>query len=131
MPRPLQHRRRALLVTGFALACAAFLAGSAAADATPVGPLPAGPTTSVDAKRGMPFAVVLRRRKPSTGLVWRVARPYDSTVVRQVSEGELGTSVVIVYRVVGAGSTTLAFGLTRGESSPKAVAAHTYRVKAS
>lgn len=130
MPRSHPRRRRTLVVTGIALAFAAAFSGPAAADSTLVGPLPAGPTTTVNAKRGTLVAVVLRSRKPSTGLVWRLARPYDSKVVQQVSEGEIGDTVVIVYRVVGTGRATLAYALTRGESSPTAVAAHTYRVRA-
>jgi hypothetical protein len=37
-------------------------------------------------------------------------------VVRQVSEADVGTNVVLVFRAVGPGTTTLAFGLTVGET---------------
>lgn len=131
MPRSFPRHRRTHVVTVVALACVAVFAGSAAADSTPIGLLPAGPTTTVSAKRGTLVAVVLRSRKPSTGLVWRLARPFDSAIVQQVSEGEIGDTIVIVYRVLGVGRTSLAYALTRGDSSPKALAAHTYRVTAS
>jgi hypothetical protein len=79
-------------------------------------------------KPGQLIAVALPRAKQGSGLVWRVARAYNSRIVRQVSEGDLGANVVLVYRVVGRGDTSLVFALTRGDSSSKAVKAATYRV---
>jgi hypothetical protein len=98
------------------------------ADSTPVGPLPKGPVSKTTTKPGQLVAVALPRAKQGSGLVWRVARAYDSRIVRQVSEGEVGATVVLVYRVVGRGDTSLVFAQTRGESSSKAVKAATYRV---
>ena len=53
------------------------------------------------------------------GLVWRVARPLDTRVVRQVGEAGVGPSVVLVFRVVGRGPRLLHFALTRGDASRK------------
>lgn len=106
------------------------LAGASAghADSTPVGPLPAGPVSKTTTKPGQLIAVALPRAKQGSGLVWRVARAYNSRIVRQVSEGDLGANVVLVYKVVGRGDTSLVFAQTRGDSSSKAVKAATYRV---
>jgi hypothetical protein len=49
--------------------------------------------------------------------------------VRQVSEADVGRSVVVVYRVVGRGRTLLVFALTRGDASPEAIAAVTYAIR--
>jgi ATP:corrinoid adenosyltransferase len=48
--------------------------------------------------------------------VWRIARPFNGHVLRQVSEGDVGANVVLVFRGAGRGTTTLAFGLTVGET---------------
>jgi hypothetical protein len=104
------------------------LCGQAAADSTPIGALPAGPVTTVTTGHGSLVAVAVPRQKPSTGLVWRVARPLRTQVVRQVSEADVGSSVVLVFRAVGAGKASIVLALTRGESSGKAVRAVTYRV---
>jgi len=114
----------AALAVGFALLRAA--AGDA--DSTPVGTLPAGAVTTTTTKPGQLVSVALPRAGASSGLVWRVARGYDSTVVRELSEGEVGTSVVIVYKVVGRGNTSLVFALTRGDTSPKAVKSATQKI---
>ena len=58
----------------------------------------------------------------SKGLVWRLARPVDSKVLRQVGEADVGANVVIVFSAVGKGQVSVVFALTRGDSSPKAVA---------
>jgi hypothetical protein len=113
-----------------ALAVAAVLAGPAGADSTPVGPLPKGPVTKVATARGSLVAVALPQQRASTGLVWRIARPLNSRVLRQVSEGEIGPNVVVVFRAVGAGRASVAFALTRGDASRKAVRALTYQVTA-
>ena len=106
------------------------LAGGAAGDSTPIGQLPKGPVTSIETTRGALVAAALPRQNPSTGLVWRVARRVDSRVLRQVSEADVGSTVVVVFRVVGKGQALVRFGLTRGESSGKAVKSATYRVTA-
>jgi hypothetical protein len=114
-------------VAVLALACA-VLAQGADATAPPVGSLPTGPTTSVGIARGGLVSVALAPATTKDGRVWRVARAYDSRVVRQVSEGELGTTLVVVFRAVGRGSTKIVFAQTRGETSPKALRAATYAV---
>lgn len=116
------------------VATAALLGSTAAAaptDSTPVGTLPDGPVVTVTTKRGQLVAVAMPRKPASTGLVWRLARRVDTRVLRQVSEADVGTSVVVVFRAAGRGRTTVAFALTRGESSPRAVQALRYRVTVS
>jgi hypothetical protein len=103
---------------------------TALADSTPVGPLPRPAVTTVTTRQGSLVAVSLRSRPAGTGLVWRVARPVDSRVVRQVAEADVGPAVVLVFRVVGAGRTSLHFALTRGDASPKALRAVRYDVRA-
>jgi hypothetical protein len=98
------------------------------ADSTPVGPLPAGSVSTTTTKPGLLVAVALPRASQSSGLVWRIARQYNARVVRQVSEADVGTSVVLVFKVVGRGDTSLVFALTRGDTSSKAVKAATHKV---
>jgi hypothetical protein len=83
------------------------------ASAPPVGPLPRGPVTKVTAPLGTLVDVALPRK--SGGLVWRLARDVESTVLRESSEADVGPNVVIVFRAVGKGQTTVVFALTRGE----------------
>src|SRR3954471_20241522 len=103
---------RFLLAT---VVAAAALAAPALADAPPVGPLPKGPSSTIRTQTGQLVAFALPGR--SSGRVWRVARPFDARVVRQVSEADVGNSVVLVFKAVGSGTTTVAFGLTRGETA--------------
>jgi hypothetical protein len=49
------------------------------------------------------------------GRVWRIARPLDSSVLAQVSEADVGASVVLVFRAKARGSAKVSFGLTQGE----------------
>jgi hypothetical protein len=119
------HRFAKLLA---AVVVALAVCGAAFADSTPVGPLPAGKVTSVSTPRGTLIAVALPRQKASTGLVWRVARAYNAKVVKQVSEADVGSSVVLVYRAAGKGKTSVILALTKGDTSPKAVKAATYRI---
>lgn len=111
------------------VATGTFGAAAAPADSTPVGPLPEGPVTHVQTTRGSLVAVALPRQKEATGLVWRVARPVNARILRQLSEADVGSSVVLVFRAVGTGNATMRFALTRGESSGKAVRATTYHVR--
>jgi hypothetical protein len=103
--------RRIAAVTATALA----LAAPALADSTPVGPLPAGPTSSIQTQKGQLVSFALPHR--AGGKVWRIARPFDSHVVQQVSEADVGSSVVLVFKATGSGKTTVSFGLTRGETA--------------
>jgi hypothetical protein len=99
----------------------------ALADSTPVGPLPAAPLTTVDAPRGELVAVALPKR--SGGRVWRIARPFDTKVLRQVSEADVGPSVVLVFRTGRAGTTTVSIALTKSDASAKALEARRFRVR--
>jgi hypothetical protein len=96
-------------------AVAAAFAGSALASAPPVGPLPAAKVTRVTTTRGSLVSVALPRR--AGGYVWRVARAFDSRVVRQVGEGEIGRTVVLVFEAVGRGRTAIVVAETRGETA--------------
>lgn len=120
---------RRLLPLLLAVVVAVTAAAAARGDSTPIGPLPRGPVTTIDTTRGALVAVALPRQKPSTGLVWRVARRVDTKVVRQLSEADVGASVVLVFRATGKGEAAIRFALTRGESSPKAIRSATYRVR--
>lgn len=101
------------------------------AESTPVGVLPDGPVSTVKTQRGLLVAVALPRQKDATGLVWRIARSVESSMVRQVDEVESASSVIVVFRVVGAGTTSIVFALTRGDASPRALRSHTTKIVAS
>ena|SRR5262245_52250164 len=118
-----------VLAAASALAVAAALAAGAAADSTPVGPLPKGPVTTVQTTRGALVAVALPHRP--NGNVWRLARQVDPRVLREVSEADVGPSVVIVYRATGAGVVRVVYALTHGDTSGKALesATHVVRVR--
>ncbi len=103
------RRIAAVAVTALALAAPAL------ADSTPVGPLPAGPTSTIQTQKGQLVSFALPHR--SGGKVWRVARAFDSKVVQQVSEADVGANVVLVFRATGSGKTTVSFALTRGETA--------------
>ena len=108
------------------LAVAALFVAPANATAPPVGPLPAGPTTLLSARAGKTFRVALVRPKVA-GRVWRIARPYDARIVREVREGETKTQIWLAFRALHAGRTTLVFAQTRGETA-HAYAARRFRV---
>jgi hypothetical protein len=94
----------------------------------PVGPLPAGTVSTIKTGPNQLVAVALPRNSKSSGLVWRIARPYKSTILRQVSEADVGGNVVLVFKVTGRGTTSLVFALTRGDTSPKALKSATQTV---
>jgi hypothetical protein len=98
---------------------------SALASAPPVGPLPKGPVTTISAPSGSLVSVALPSR---AGMSWRLARAVNSHVLVEVSEANVGKSVVIVYRAVGRGSVSVRYGLTRGEQR-KAFASATFAVR--
>jgi hypothetical protein len=99
-----------------ALAAASSLAFAAASSASspPVGPLPKGPVTTIRTQPGALVAIALPHR--SGGLAWRLAGSLPPGVV-EVSEANVGADVVVVYRTKGTGTATLAYGLTRDEST--------------
>jgi len=105
------------MVVRFLAVCtvAAALAGSGLASAPPVGPLPAAKVTRITTTRGSLVSVALPRR--AGGYVWRIARAFDSRVVRQVGEGDVGRNVVLVFKAVGKGSTAIVVAETRGETA--------------
>ena len=113
-----------------ALAAAALAPARADADSRPVGPLPKPAVTTVTTTKGSLVSVSLRARKPSSGLVWRVARRLDTRVVRQVGEADVGPAVVLVFVIVGRGKASITLALTRGESSAKAIQAARYDIRA-
>jgi hypothetical protein len=104
---------------GFALVAVAAgaVAVAAVAGAPPVGRLPDGLVQTVERPAGGTFTVTL----PKPGFLGRrrrVARAFDSTVVREVAEGtkKSGESWV-TYRTVAPGVTWVVYALTRGETS--------------
>jgi hypothetical protein len=122
-------KRSAIPVIAAVLALAALFGASASqADSTPIGRLPRGPVVTTTRNPGLLVAVALPVARPSSGLVWRLARRYDPTVVRQVSEADVRTAVVLVFKVTGRGDTALVFALTRGDSSAKAIRSSTHRI---
>jgi hypothetical protein len=129
--RATKERRigRALTVLGLITAVTGLVVAVAHADSTPVGPLPAGPVSSTTSPPGQLVAVALPRARQGTGLVWRLARRYDPKVVRQLSEADIDRNVVLVFKVVGRGSTSLVFALTRGDTSPIAAKAITHKIR--
>src|SRR5690348_15538392 len=107
----------ALLITAVALATTAVARG----DSTPIGPLPPGPVTSTATSPNQLVAIALPHAPKNSGLVWRLARRYDARVVRQIAEADVDASVVVVFKVLSRGKTSLVFALTRGDTSAKAV----------
>jgi hypothetical protein len=105
-----------------------LVVGTASANSTPIGKLPPGPTSSHATKAGQYVAVSLPRQPAKSGLVWRLARPVNAKVLRQVSEADVGPTVVVVFRAVGKGTATVAFAATKGDASGRAVKASTTKV---
>ena len=104
----------------------ATVAGARSAAAPPVGPLPSGPTSTIQTQVGQLVAFALPHR-PS-GRVWRIARPIDSKVLVQAGEADVGANVVLVFKAKGKGTASVSFGLTRGETA-KAYEARRFSVK--
>jgi hypothetical protein len=109
-----------------AVAVSTAAAASARASAPPVGPLPAGPAATHVTQKGQLFAVALPHR--GGGKSWRIARAIDPTVLQEVTEGDVGSTVVVVFKAVGTGRATVVFALTRGEGA-KAYEARRFTVK--
>jgi hypothetical protein len=107
-----------------ALVSPLVFAVSALASAPPVGPLPKGPVTTISTSRGSLVSVALPSR---AGKSWRLARAVNARVLVEVSEGNVGNAVVIVYRAIGSGGVSVRYGLTRGETR-KAYASATFNV---
>jgi hypothetical protein len=107
--------RRLALLTVASFAAAAAVAGAVLADSTPVGTLPTGPNSLIHTIDGELVAVALPHR--SNGRIWRIARPFNAKVVKQVSEGDIGKNVVVVFKAAARGTTTVIFALTKGETA--------------
>ena len=111
-----RHRFVALLVMAAALTVTmATIAGARTAAAPPVGPLPSGSTSTIRTQVGQLVAFALPHRP--NGRVWRIARPFNSKVVVEVGEADVGANVVLIFKATGKGTTTVSFGLTRGEQT--------------
>lgn len=125
-------RRQPLMFAAATAAAAVVLIvpGTGRADSTPIGSLPAGPTSTTTTTSGQLIAVALPHASASSGLVWRVARQYNAAVVREVTEADVGNTLVLVFKVVGRGDTSIVFALTRGDTSSKAVKSATFKVHA-
>ena len=109
-----RHRLVALLALAAALTVTlATIAGAGTAAAPPVGPLPSGPTSTIQTQAGQLVAFALPHR--ANGRVWRIARPFNSKVLIEVGEADVGANVVLIFKATGKGTTTVSFGLTRGE----------------
>lgn len=104
----------ALIALSAAAIVLATMARAGSASSTPVGPLPPGPTSTIATKAGQLVAFALPHR--ANGRVWRVARKVDSAVLVQVTEGDVGSNVVLVFKAKGTGTAKVSFGLTRGET---------------
>jgi hypothetical protein len=118
-----RHRTTVSVVAAFI--AAAVGAGSSFASAPPVGPLPAGPASTIQTRAGELVAFALPHR--SNGRVWRIANTVNANVLRQVSEADVGDQVVLVFRATGPGKAVVSFGLTRGER-PKAYESRRFTV---
>jgi hypothetical protein len=103
------------------------IAGAAAATAPPVTHIPPGPVSTIATQRGQLVSVALPH---AAGKSWRIARSIDPKVLRQVSEGDIGANVVVVFKAVGKGRVTVVFARTRGEA-PRADASRSFRVTVS
>lgn len=108
-----------------AAAAACLPAAVASASAPPVGKLPKAVLTTVSIPPGGLVSVALPARPK--GFVWRLARPFDGKVLREVGEADIGVNVVVVFAAALPGSTKLVYALTKGETS-KAYKAIEYRV---
>jgi hypothetical protein len=60
--------------------------------------------------------------------VWRIARAYKASIVRQVSEATVGSSSVLVFRARRAGSATVTFALTKSDALSKALESRRFTV---
>jgi hypothetical protein len=116
-----RFRSLTLLVVGGLVVGALAATRAAHSESTPVGPLPVGPVTETNTAPGLLVAIALPHSHRNSGLIWRIARNYDPAVINEVSEADLGSNVVLVFRVVGPGDTALVFALTGGDASSKAL----------
>jgi hypothetical protein len=119
----------ALGLTTVIVGAALALAAAARGDSTPIGPLPPGPVSTITTSPNQLIAIALPRASKTSGLAWRLARRYDSRVVREISEADVDANIVVVFKVLSRGETSLVFALTRGDTSLKAVKSTTHRIR--
>lgn len=108
-----------------ALGGAVVLAAPAAASAPPVGKLPPGPVQTITVRPGQLVAIALPHG--TGGKVWRSARHVDPKILREVSEADVDSNVVVVFRTFARGHVTVAYALTQGET-PHAYASRRYSI---
>ena len=106
-------RHRTIASVAGAFVAAAAGAASSSASAPPVGPLPAGPASTIQTRTGELVAFALPHR--SNGRVWRIANTVNAKVLAEVSEADVDNQVVLVFKAAGPGKAVVSFGLTRGE----------------
>jgi hypothetical protein len=126
--KPSERSLIALAFAALVTAVALQMVAAARAGSTPVGPLPRGPVSTITTGPDQLIAVALPHASKTSGLTWRIARRYNSSIVRQISEADVDANVVLVFKVIGRGKTSLVFALTRGDTSSKAVKAATHTV---
>src|SRR5690348_6207646 len=114
--------RRPKYLLALCVAFVAFVVPLAYASAPPVGPLPPGPSVAVKATVGGTFSATLPKPSVSGG-AWRIARPFDSTVARQVGEATTSSGGArVTFRALDEGTTRVVFAHTRGERAHAYVA---------
>ena len=96
------------------LIVALAVAGVATATAPPVKFVPIGPVSTITTQRGQLVSVALPH---APGKSWRIARPFDAKIVREVGEADVGANVVVVFKAAGTGRTKIVFARTRGEAA--------------
>ena len=115
------------LITKLAAIALSGDAATALADSTPVGPPPASPVSTIEAQHGELVALAVPKR--AGGRVWHVAPQFDAKVLRQVSEANVGSSVVLVFRAGGIGPTMITLALTKDDASAKALESRRLHVR--
>jgi hypothetical protein len=58
-----------------------------------------------------------------------VARPVNDNVLHQVSEANVGASVVIIFRARSVGATTVSLALTKSDTSTTALESRRFEVR--
>lgn len=103
------------------------IAESFCCERTTGGPTSPGQVTNVSTPSGSLVSIALPGPTASSGLVWRLARGVNIKVLREVAERNIGRDVVVIYKAVGRGQATVAYGLTKGETR-KACKSVTYKI---
>jgi hypothetical protein len=108
------NKRTSIALVSAIAVVAAITAGSGHTSAPPVGSLPSGPVSTITTKAGELVAVALPQH--TDGMGWRIARAFNSNVLREVGEqSNIGGNLVVVFKATGTGNTSIIFALTRGE----------------